>query len=256
MSASYLIALATLVALAIGVWMLATAKRNAGIVDIFWPLFFLAAVIVHALAVERLGSRGYLVLALTIVWAARLSIYLAMRAAGQPEDRRYQAIRARNEPGFAWKSIYLVFGLQAVLAWIVSAPLAGAILGQGRLHILDGLGAAVVTFGIAFQAIADMQLARFKADPLNEGRVLDAGLWRYSRHPNYFAECCVWWGFYLIACAAGAWWTAFSPILMTLLLLKVSGVALLEKDIADRRPAYRDYIRRTNAFIPAPPRPS
>lgn len=254
MTSSHIIALAVLIAMAIGIWMLATAKRNAGIVDIFWPLFFLAAAIVHAFASAHLVSRGYLVLGLTIVWATRLSIYLAMRAAGQPEDRRYQAIRARNEPGFAWKSLYLVFGLQAVLAWIVSAPLAGAILGQGRLQLLDGMGAALVTFGIAFQAIADTQLARFKADPLNQGRVLDTGLWKYSRHPNYFAECCVWWGFYLIACAAGAWWAIFSPLLMTVLLLKISGVALLEKDIAERRPAYREYVRRTNAFIPAPPR--
>lgn len=256
MPASHITSLGVLLLMAIVIWGLATAKRNAGIVDIFWPLFFLAAGVVHALGTEQLTSRAYLVLGLTTLWALRLSIYLALRASGQPEDRRYQAIRARNEPGFKWKSLYLVFGLQAVLAWIISAPLAGAVLAQGRLTVLDALGAAIVMFGIAFQAIADAQLARFKADPLNHGKVLDTGLWRYSRHPNYFAESCLWWGFYLIACAVGAWWTLFSPVLMTILLLKISGVALLEKDIAERRPAYRDYIRRTNAFIPAPPRPS
>jgi steroid 5-alpha reductase family enzyme len=215
-----------------------------------------AAAAVHAVAAAQLPSRGFLVLGLTCIWAARLSVYLAVRASGQPEDRRYQAIRARNEPGFAWKSLYLVFGLQAVLAWIVSVPLAGAILSSTRLTVLDAVGAAIVTFGIAFQTIADTQLANFKAAPRNHGRVLDTGLWKYSRHPNYFGECCIWWGFYLIACAAGAWWSIFSPVVMTVLLLKISGVALLEKDIAQRRPDYRDYVRRTNAFIPAPPKPS
>ena len=254
MPPSYFTALGVLLAMAIGIWGLATAKRNVGIVDIFWPLFFLAATLVHVIGTVQLAARGYLVLGLTAVWAARLSVYLAVRATGQPEDRRYQAIRARNEPAFAWKSLYLVFGFQAVLAWIISAPLAGAVLAEAPLTALDAIGAAIVAFGISFQAIADTQLMRFKADPLNRGRVLDAGLWKYSRHPNYFAECCVWWGFYVIACAADAWWTLFSPVLMTILLLKISGVALLEKDIAERRPAYRDYVRRTNAFIPAPPR--
>lgn len=255
MLASYPSALIVLLAMAVAIWIAATAIRNAAIVDIFWPLFFLAAAIVHALDAPQIVSRGYLALGLATVWAARLSIYLAVRAAGQPEDRRYQAIRARNEPGFAWKSLYLVFGLQAVLAWIISTPLGAAVLSTGRLVPLDVAGAAVVMFGIGFQAIADAQLAKFKADPLNRGRVLDSGLWKYSRHPNYFGECCVWWGFYLIACAAGAWWSLFAPVIMTILLLKVSGVALLEKDIEERRPAYRDYMRRTNAFFPSPPKP-
>jgi steroid 5-alpha reductase family enzyme len=254
MPTSYLIALGALLTMAVGVWLLATARRNAGIVDIFWPLFFVAAAVVHFQGAEDPGVRAYLILGLILVWAGRLSVYLCVRAVGQPEDRRYQAIRARNEPGFAWKSLYVVFGLQAVLAWIVSAPLGGAVLSLARLNMLDLLGAGIVAFGIAFQAIADAQLAWFKADPRNRDRVLDTGLWKYSRHPNYFAEFCVWWGFYLIACAAGAWWSAFSPLLMTLLLLRVSGVALLEADIADRRPGYRDYVRRTNAFVPGPPR--
>ena len=128
MPPSYFTALGVLLAMAIGIWGLATAKRNVGIVDIFWPLFFLAATLVHVIGTVQLAARGYLVLGLTAVWAARLSVYLAVRATGQPEDRRYQAIRARNEPAFAWKSLYLVFGFQAVLAWIISAPLAGAVL--------------------------------------------------------------------------------------------------------------------------------
>lgn len=251
---AYADALAVMIGMAIGVWALACAKRNAGIVDIFWSLFFLAAALTHATHPVAASGRAYLVLVLTAVWATRLSLYLTFRTWGAAEDRRYQAIRARNEPGFAWKSLYLVFGLQAVLAWIISTPLAAAIHSTTPLGAMDLAGAGIVAFGIVFQAVADGQLARFKADPRNADRVMDRGLWRYSRHPNYFAECCVWWGFFLIAAAAGAWWSVVSPLLMTLLLLRISGVALLEKDISERRPAYRDYIRRTSAFVPLPPR--
>jgi len=187
-------------------------------------------------------------------WALRLSVYLAARNWNAPEDHRYRAIRERNEPGFAWKSIYLVFGLQALLAWLISAPLAASIGSAAALGATGLFGTALVVFGIAFETFADAQLARFKAEPANAGRVMDRGLWRYTRHPNYFGEFCIWWGFYLIAFDAGAWWTLFSPLLMTVLLLKVSGVALLEKDIGERRPAYRDYIARTNAFFPGPPK--
>jgi steroid 5-alpha reductase family enzyme len=163
-------------------------------------------------------------------------------------------MRLRNDPGFAWKSLYLVFGLQALLAWLISAPLAAAIGSSHAIGALDVIGAALVAFGIGFEALADAQLARFKAQPASAGRVMDRGLWRFSRHPNYFGECCVWWGLYAIAFAAGGWWTVFSPVVMTVLLLKVSGVTLLEKDIGERRPAYRDYAARTNAFFPGPRR--
>jgi steroid 5-alpha reductase family enzyme len=228
-------------------------RVNAGLVDIFWSLFILLTAVLCALAASP-GMRGWLTLGLAAVWALRLAIFLAIRNWNAPEDRRYRAIRARNEPGFAWKSLYLVFGLQAVLAWLVAAPLAVAVAGPQPIGILDFAGAALAVFGIAWEAAADTQLARFRARAAGAGGVMDQGLWRYSRHPNYFGEFCVWWGFYLIAAAAGGWWTVFSPLLMSVLLLKVSGVGLLERDIADRRPAYHDYVRRTNAFFPAPPR--
>jgi steroid 5-alpha reductase family enzyme len=195
-----------------------------------------------------------LVLVLVTVWAVRLAAFLAARNWNAPEDHRYQAIRARNQPHFEWKSLYLVFGLQGLLAWLVSAPLAAAVASPAPLGPLDWIGGLLVAFGIVFEAVADAQLARFRRDPASAGRVLDSGLWRWSRHPNYFGECCVWWGFYLLAVAAGGAWTVFAPLLMTLLLLRVSGVALLEKDIGERRPAYRDYVARTSAFIPWPPR--
>jgi steroid 5-alpha reductase family enzyme len=251
----WLMPLPALLALAILAWAMATARRNAGLVDVFWPLFFLLAAAVCALFADTLAARALLVLALVALWALRLATYLAARNWNAAEDHRYRAIRARNEPGFAWKSLYLVFGLQAMLAWVIAAPLAAAITSSAPLGAIDLLGAALAAFGTLFEATADAQLKRFKSDPANASAVMDSGLWRYSRHPNYFGEFCVWWGFYLLALGGGAWWTAFAPALMTVLLLRVSGVALLERDIGDRRPAYRDYIARTNAFFPAPPRP-
>ncbi|HWA38437.1 MAG TPA: DUF1295 domain-containing protein [Burkholderiales bacterium] len=239
-------ALPAILLAALAAWGLATARRNVGLVDIFWPLFFVCAVVVYA---DRDSS--IVTLVLVAAWALRLAGYLAWRNWSAPEDHRYQAIRRRNEPGFAWKSLYLVFGLQAVLAWIVSAPLQFALDAEPPL-----LAAGLVAFGIAFEAVADAQLARFQADPANRGRVMEEGLWRYTRHPNYFGEFCVWWGFWLAAANAGGGWTVFAPILMSVLLLRVSGVALLEKDIGERRPGYAEYVRRTNAFFPGPRRPA
>ena len=249
----WLFALPVLLAMALAAWAVATVRRNAGLVDIVWSLFFLAAALVYAGAGGE-GERVWLTLALVTAWSLRLAVYLALRNWSAPEDHRYRAIRARNEPGFAWKSLYLVFGLQALLAWLISAPLAGGIASAAPLGMLDALGAALALFGIVFEATGDAQLARFKADPASAGKVMDRGLWRYTRHPNYFGEFCVAWGFWLLGVAGGAWWTLFAPLLMSLLLLRVSGVALLEKDIAERRPAYRDYVARTNAFFPGPPR--
>jgi len=155
-------------------------------------------------------------------------------------------------------SAFFLIGLQAVLAWVVSAPLLVGMLSEARaLNALDAAGFALALFGLVFEAIADAQMARFKADRGNEGQVMDRGLWRYTRHPNYFGEACVWWGLWLEAMAGAGWggaWSAVSPVLMTVLLLRVSGVRLLEQDIAERRPAYREYIARTNAFVPGPVR--
>ncbi len=195
-------------------------------------------------------------LVLVAVWGLRLALYLARRNFGHEEDRRYQKIRQRNEPGFTWKSLYLVFGLQAVLAWVISLPLLGAIAGDASpLGWLDYAGAALWLVGLYFEAVGDWQLTRFKADPANAGQVMDQGLWGLTRHPNYFGDFCVWWGFGLIALAAGAWWALLGPVLMSVLLLRVSGVTLLERDIGKRRPGYAEYIRRTNAFFPGPRRP-
>jgi steroid 5-alpha reductase family enzyme len=246
--------LAATLPLGVLAWAVATMRRNAGLVDIFWSIFFAAAAAAYLAMTPAAGERAWLVLALVVVWSVRLAAYLAARNWGAPEDHRYRAIRARNDPGFAWKSLYLVFGLQAVLAWAISAPLAAAIASVGGLGWTDGAGAALAAFGIAFEAVADAQLARFRAEPRNRGQVMERGLWRYSRHPNYFGEFCVWWGLWILAAGAGGAWTAFAPLLMSFLLLRVSGVALLEKDIGERRPAYVNYRLRTNAFFPGPRR--
>jgi steroid 5-alpha reductase family enzyme len=246
-------AIAAMLVLVLAGWIASVARRDVSIVDSLWALFFLLGAACYA-AVAGPGERGVLLLALLAVWALRLSGYLTWRNWGEPEDRRYQAIRARNQPGFAWKSLYLVFLLQGVLAFIIAMPLFAAISAQAPLNALDAAGVALWVGGFVFETVADLQLARFKSDPINQGRVLDSGLWRYTRHPNYFGETVLWWGFYLIAAAGGAWWTVFAPLLMTFLLLKVSGVTLLEQNIAERRPGYRHYILSTNAFLPGPPR--
>jgi steroid 5-alpha reductase family enzyme len=246
--------LAACVAVAALTWAISVMRRDVSIVDSVWSVLVLAPVCVAWNVLPQPGPRATVVLLLAALWSVRLAVYITWRHWGHDEDPRYREIRARNEPGFAWKSLYLVFGLQALLGWVVSMPLIGAVAGDAPWSWLDALGSALFAFGLAIEALADGQLARFKAEPSNRGRVMAEGLWRYSRHPNYFGEFCVWWGLWLVALSAGAWWGVVSPLLMTVLLLKVSGVTLLEKDIGQRRPAYRAYVARTNAFFPWKPR--
>jgi steroid 5-alpha reductase family enzyme len=241
--------------LAVLAWALSLRKDNVSIIDSFWPLLILTGGLSYALTVPQMGPRTAVVIALLSLWAVRLSVHITWRHWNQPEDGRYKAIRARNEPYFRWKSLVTVFALQAVLAWIVSLPLYGAVTNLRPWNWIDTLGACVAVGGALYEAVADWQLARFLDASDNKGKVMDSGLWRNSRHPNYFGEFCVWWGFYLLALSADAWWTIVSPLLMTVLLLKVSGVALQEKDMADRRPGYREYTARTNAFFPGRRRP-
>lgn len=251
---AWLSGLAVMLAAAALTWIVSVLQRNVTIVDSLWSLLFVFGAWTYAHVVGLPGPRVTLLLALVTAWGLRLALYLSWRNLGHEEDRRYQAIRRRNEPNFAFKSLYLVFALQAVLAWIISLPLVGAVAVPEPLGLLDFVGAALCVVGLVFEAGGDWQLARFKRDPANAGKVMDRGLWRYTRHPNYFGDFCVWWGFYAIALAAGAWWSVPGPLLMSYLLLKVSGVRLLERDIGKRRPEYADYVRRTNAFFPGPPK--
>lgn len=239
-------------------WIASFIRTDVSLVDRVWSIFIVGAGAVYVLLMPDAWPRGGWMLAIGAAWALRLSGFITWRNWGEGEERRYQDIRKRNEPNFRWKSLYLVFALQAVLAWVVSAPFfVGAAEGSRPMGWLDALGVALAVFGVVFEAIGDAQMARFKGDPAHKGQVMDRGLWRYTRHPNYFGEACVWWGLWLIAIGGaglGGAWSVVSPLLMTVLLLKVSGVSLQEKDIGERRPAYRDYIERTNAFVPGPPR--
>ena len=245
-----LFGLVAILALAFITWVTSLLKRDVSIVDSVWSLLFLAAASAYCTALPETGPRTAWIGGMLVLWALRLTGYITWRNWGEAEDARYQAIRARNQPYFGLKSLYLVFALQGVLAWIVSLPLLAALASPTMPGWLDAVGLALFALGLVFETIADAQLARFRGRAESRGKVLDSGLWRYSRHPNYFGEFCVWWGFYLIAVAAGGWWALPAPLLMSLLLLKVSGVALLEKDIVERRPAYRDYVARTHAFLP------
>jgi steroid 5-alpha reductase family enzyme len=251
---SYFAGLVVMLAMGVVTWIVSLRKRDVSIVDSLWSLMFLGAAIVYFVSAQAVGERGLLVLTLVAAWAVRLAAYITWRNWGEGEDHRYQKIRARNEPGFAFKSLYLVFALQAMIAWIISLPLLVAIDSPAPLGWLDLVGVVLFLAGFLFEAIGDWQLARFKRDPGNAGKVLDTGLWRYTRHPNYFGNACLWWGLFAFAWSAGGWWSVVSPLLMTLLLLKVSGVSLLESDITERRPKYRDYKERTSAFIPWPPK--
>ena len=247
---SYLYGLGVLTLFGIGGWLISLVKRDVSIVDSMWSLMFMLAAVVYYLTLSTTGPRATLILLMVILWALRLSIYITWRNWGETEDRRYQSIRANNEPNFSIKSLYIVFLLQGFLAWVISLPLLAAVYSTAAISILDYLGIALWVVGMIFEAGGDYQLQRFKADPDSRGKVMNSGLWRYTRHPNYFGNACIWWGFGLIALAGGGWWALISSIIMTLLLLKVSGVTLLEQDIGDRRPGYADYIKQTNAFFP------
>jgi len=250
---AYFVSLGGLAAVAVLFWAYSVVRRDVSVVDSLWSLMIFGSLLIYWVAAGASGTRGLLLLLLVGAWALRLSLYITVRNHGEPEDRRYQAIRRNNEPRFWLKSLYIVFGLQAVLAWFVSMP-AVAAASAAPLGWLDAIGLLLWATGMFFEVVGDWQLARFRREKTSEGAVLDTGLWRYTRHPNYFGEALLWWGIYLMAVSAGAWWTLLSPLLMTFLLLRVSGVALLEKDMHERRPAYRDYIEKTSAFIPAPPK--
>jgi steroid 5-alpha reductase family enzyme len=240
------------------IWLISLAKRDTSIVDPFWGLGFVLVVWVTYAQTDSLLPRRLIVPLLTTIWGVRLSLHLFIRNWGKGEDRRYTAMRLKQGPRFWLVSLWSVFGLQGVLLWLVSLVIqAGVMAGEpASLTWLDYSGIIVWLVGFLFETIGDRQLMRFKANPENRGKVMDRGLWAYTRHPNYFGETLVWWGMYLLtASTPGGWWFIVSPLVMTFLLLRVSGVTLLEKTIIASRPGYDDYVRRTSAFIPRPPKP-
>lgn len=244
--------LVLIVDLVLLLWLVSLALRNSSIVDIFWGTgFVIANWFYFILTPQGDPARKWMIGVLVTLWGLRLSLYILWRNWGKPEDFRYRKMREKSGRIWWWKSFFQVFLLQGLLMWIISAPLLAAQRGTAPagLMALDYLGAAVWLIGFFFEAVGDIQLARFKSDPENKGKVMDRGVWSLTRHPNYFGDAAQWWGFFIIALAAGGWWTIFSPILMTLLLLRVSGVALLERTL-ETRPGYKEYAQRTSAFIP------
>jgi steroid 5-alpha reductase family enzyme len=236
-------------------WLISLALRDASVIDPVWPLGFVAVAITAFVVGDGDEGRRLLLLVLVAVWGLRLSGYLVIRNAGKGEDFRYAAMREKRGRNFWIISLVTVFMLQGVLMWIVSLPVQLAAVPGRALGWLAVVGTVMWGIGVAFESIGDWQLARFKANPDNRGKVLDTGLWRYTRHPNYFGDFLVWWGIFLIAAESGPGALGIAgPLLMTLLLVKVSGAGLLEKDIATRRPGYAQYVRRTSGFIPRPPR--
>jgi len=243
--------------LMIGTWVVSLRLKNASIVDIVWGAGFVLVAWVSSALGEGVASRKMLLVWMVTLWGGRLAIYLFIRNHGKGEDPRYVAMRKRRGDTFGVQSLWLVFGLQGVLMWIVSLPVqVGSVADQpASLGPVEIVGVILYTVGIYFESTGDFQLSQFKADPANAGLVMDQGLWRYTRHPNYFGDFCVWWGIWIVAAATGMGiYTVIGPIVMTFFLLRVSGVAMLERSITKRRPGYDEYMRKTNAFFPAPPR--
>jgi steroid 5-alpha reductase family enzyme len=249
-------AIAALVLLLV-TWVVSVPLRNVSIVDIVWGLAFVVIAWTTRLVADGVPARQNLLVLLVTLWGLRLSVYLLWRNAGKDEDFRYRKMRDRRGDAFVWQSLLTVFVVQAVLAWIVSLPVQLAQVpdepeGLGPLAFA---GIAVWVVGLTFEAVGDHQLARFKGDPANKGKVMDRGLWRYTRHPNYFGDFAVWWGIFLVAAETRVGWIGvIGPLVMSFLLLRVSGVALLERGMDERRPGYAAYIERTSAFFPRPPK--
>lgn len=239
-------------------WVASYVRTDVSLVDRVWGLAFVVGAVVWALLGDGSPDRRLLLTVLVTVWGLRLSLYLTWRNWGEGEDARYVAMRERTE-NFAVVSLLRVFWLQGALVLVVGSTLYFPMVRDGGLGVLDGVGVAVWAVGLFFEAVGDAQLARFLADPENRGKVMDRGLWRYTRHPNYFGDTVVWAGYALLSVASGAWWGIAGAVVMGVLIVRISGVALTERRMGQgdsTREGYEEYVRRTNAFVPGPPDPA
>jgi steroid 5-alpha reductase family enzyme len=252
---------AVLMAAILLLWAACVRMRDVSVIDSFWAFGMVMMAGLSFVQTDGSAPRNALLFGLCALWGLRLAAHLFIRWRGYGEDKRYKAIlgRAMDKKGwsFARASLQMVFLLQAPLLFFVCLPVQ---LGQvaaepAALGWQAALGAVVALTGIAFESVGDWQLTRFKADPASTGKVLDSGLWRYTRHPNYFGDACTWWGLWIIAAETGpGFWTILSPVFLTWLLRKWSGVPLLEHGLNKSRPGYGDYVRRTSAFVPWVPK--
>lgn len=237
------------------VWTLSTVIRDASIVDIVWGAGFVVVAWSSWITSDADGLAALAVRVCVTVWGLRLAGYLAWRNLGKGEDFRYQAMRRKYGARFPLISFVTVFLLQGALMWVVSLPVQVVHDVDPQASPVLVVGVAVWAIGLAFEVVGDLQLARFKADPASAGRVMDTGLWRYTRHPNYFGDFLVWWGIAIMALSNVASMVGvIGAVVMSVLLMRVSGVPMLEHSMAKRRPGYVEYQRRTSAFFPRPPR--
>lgn len=240
----------------VALWLISIRIKDVSIVDIFWGLGFVVIAWVTAFSINSWSVVAILLPTLVTIWGFRLAGYLFWRNHGKPEDARYQKMREHRGSSFWWRSLYVVFLLQGVIMWIVSLPLQTGLLSanQSGFTLVTAMGCLLWVIGFLFESLGDYQLAKFKANPENAGQVMDKGLWRYTRHPNYFGDFMVWWGYYFIALGQGVyWWSAIGPIIMSIFLMKFSGVGLLEKSLKQSKPQYEKYIKTTSSFFPTLP---
>ena len=245
--------------LAVVVLMVLTAlegrrQGRVSVVDTAWGIGFVAVAAVAAAVGDGAGWRRVLLLVLVSLWGLRLAWHMHTRNSGKGEDPRYAEMLAQESGNPTWVAIRKVYGVQGLAVWFVSLPIqVSAAAGEGWKAVA-ALGVLLWLLGLAFEAVGDRQLKAFKADPANQGKVMDRGLWSWTRHPNYFGDSSVWWGTWLVA--ASAWpgvLTVLSPVAMTYFLVFATGARLLERHMA-QRPGYTAYQARTSYFLPRPPR--
>lgn len=235
-------------------YLVARALSRFDVADIAWGLGFIISALTAAVAHENLEPRAYLVVILVIIWGARLSLHVYLRNRNKPEDARYRAWRQEWGMNANFRAFFQVFLLQGVLLLVIAIPVTAIIISGGKpFTILDVAGVLIWIIGFLFEAAGDWQLLHFKKDPAHKGRIIMTGLWRYSRHPNYFGEVTLWWGIYLIALSAGAGWTIIGPLTISFLILRVSGIPMLEKKY-EGNTEFEEYRQRTSAFFPLPPK--
>jgi steroid 5-alpha reductase family enzyme len=234
-------------------WVWSIIIKNVSIVDLFWGLGYVIVNAFYVFMSDELNPRKILILFLVSIWGLRLFIYLSARNIGKGEDFRYKQFRKNyGEQRYWWFSYFQTFLLQGSLILIVSLPLFAISIStkSGELVVLDYSAIFIWLTGFIFETVGDFQLSRFKRNANNKGKVLNTGLWKYTRHPNYFGDAVVWWAFAIFSIAAGGYWHIIGSFVMTFLLVKVSGVAMLEKTLRAKKPHYQEYIQKTSSFFP------